>query len=297
MTIIGDADDGGGEDAALPVDPLDLVKSFGIVGEVLVVNDDAAAGVDSAESDKMMDRLLDSLPCRLSGGFTTNARVYDWLDKGASHVVVEYAASNLGFLDGVPKERITIAVTVTGSAGEELQIAGGGAGTLQAAMDEIRYYGTRLLVSFDGAMDRSAVEMAKALTDTAKGLMLNVQDPMSADEERICWVLCPHSVGTSCATERARMSPPEANSRSKTASRQNPSRSSAPRAAPHPQPSSSARAANARFRGQTMRVAGDWFRASRTRLARDARMRAGSCQVGVTWPRRPPAERSKLKHN
>ena len=85
---------GGGEDAALPVDPLELVKSFGIVGEVLVVNDDAAAGVDSAESDKMMDRLLDSLPCRLSGGFTTNARVYDWLDKGASHVVVEYAASN-----------------------------------------------------------------------------------------------------------------------------------------------------------------------------------------------------------
>ena len=173
---------GGGQDAALPVDPLELVKSFGIVGEVLVVNDDAAAGVDSAESDKMMDRLLDSLPCRLSGGFTTNARVYDWLDKGASHVVVEYAASNLGFLDGVPKERITIAVTVTGSAGEELQIAGGGAGTLQAAMDEIRYYGTRLLVSFDGALDRSAVETAKALTDTAKGLMLNVQDPLSADD-------------------------------------------------------------------------------------------------------------------
>ena len=50
-----------------------------------------------------MDLLLDKLPCRLAGGFTTNARVYDWLDKGASQVVVEYAASNLGFLDGVPK--------------------------------------------------------------------------------------------------------------------------------------------------------------------------------------------------
>lgn len=66
-------------------------------------DDDAAAGVDSKENAKMMDMLLDILPCRLAGGFTTNERVYDWLDKGASQVVVEYAASNLGFLDGVPK--------------------------------------------------------------------------------------------------------------------------------------------------------------------------------------------------
>lgn len=71
--------------------------------QVVVVNDDAAAGVDSKENDKMMDLLLDTLPCRLAGGFTTNERVYDWLDKGASQVIVEYAASNLGFLDGVPK--------------------------------------------------------------------------------------------------------------------------------------------------------------------------------------------------
>lgn len=67
------------------------------------MNDDAATGVDSTESDKVMDMLLDILPCRLAGGFTTNERVYDWLDKGASQVVVDFAASNLGFLDGVPK--------------------------------------------------------------------------------------------------------------------------------------------------------------------------------------------------
>ena len=68
------------------------------------MNDDAAQGADSKASDKVMDLILDILPCRLAGGFTTNERVYDWLDKGASQVVVEYAASNLGFLDGVPKE-------------------------------------------------------------------------------------------------------------------------------------------------------------------------------------------------
>jgi len=70
---------------------------------VVVYDDDAASGADSKDNAKMMDMLLDILPCRLAGGFTTNERVYDWLDKGASQVVVEYAAANLGFLDGVPK--------------------------------------------------------------------------------------------------------------------------------------------------------------------------------------------------
>ena len=60
----------------------------------------------------MLDLLLDALPCRLAGGFMTNERVYDWLDKGASQVIVEYAASNLGFLDGVPKVRDDAPVSV-----------------------------------------------------------------------------------------------------------------------------------------------------------------------------------------
>ena len=83
-----------------------------MVAQVVVVNDDAAEGRDSKESDTMLDLLLDALPCRLAGGFTTNERVYDWLDKGASQVIVEYAASNLGFLDGVPKVRDDAPVSV-----------------------------------------------------------------------------------------------------------------------------------------------------------------------------------------
>jgi hypothetical protein len=140
-----------GGDGQLSSDPLELIRSFGVVGEVsscthyfrrlprfsihyavkraeffaaslgmaycnpdactdtdacpqVFVHDaDAASGADGKENAKVMDLLLDLLPCRFSGGFTTNDRVYDWLDKGASVVVVEYSASNLGFLDGVPK--------------------------------------------------------------------------------------------------------------------------------------------------------------------------------------------------
>jgi len=61
---------------------------------VFVHDADAASGVDKKENGKVMDLLLDLLPCRFSGGFTTNDRVYDWIDKGASVVVVEQSVSN-----------------------------------------------------------------------------------------------------------------------------------------------------------------------------------------------------------
>ena len=59
-----------------------------MVAQVVVVNDDAAAGRDSNESDKMLDLLLDALPCRLAGGFMTNERVYDWLDKAPGQIAM-----------------------------------------------------------------------------------------------------------------------------------------------------------------------------------------------------------------
>ena len=81
------------------------------------------------------------------------------------------------------QERITIAVTVTGSEGDTVLVAGGGAGHLKEAMEEIAYYGTRLLLRFaDMPVDRSVVESAKALVDGVKGMMLNVEDVAAADD-------------------------------------------------------------------------------------------------------------------
>jgi len=80
------------------------------------------------------------------------------------------------------QDRITIAVTVTGSQGDDVLIAGGEAG-LKEAMEEISYYGTRLLLRFKGvAFDRGVVEVAKGLVDSVKGMMLNVEDPPAADD-------------------------------------------------------------------------------------------------------------------
>lgn len=81
------------------------------------------------------------------------------------------------------QDRITIAVRVTGSEGDKVLIAGGGAGKLEEAMEEISYYGTRLLLRFEGtAFDRGVVERVKELVAKVKGMMLNVEDPPNADD-------------------------------------------------------------------------------------------------------------------
>jgi len=119
----------------------------------------------------MMDRLLDMLPCRVMGGFSSNEKVYDWLDKGASKVVVDYVASNIGFLDGIPKERLCIALP--------LPVPNGG--SVKDALEEIAYYAKSVLLQ-PATIDRAAIGEAKSLAE--KGTMLAVQDPgtLTADD-------------------------------------------------------------------------------------------------------------------
>jgi len=111
-----------------------------------------------------MDKLLDILPCRVAGGFTTNEKVYDWLDKGAAKVVVDYSESNLGFLDGVPKERVCIALPLPVPNGR----------SIKDALAEIRYYAKSVLLQ-PTTVDRAAIEEVKSLVE--KGTQISVQDP------------------------------------------------------------------------------------------------------------------------
>ena len=74
-------------------------------------------------------------------------------------------------------------MTVNGSDGDKVLIAGGGTGNLQDAMEEIAYYATRLVLRFEGTVfDRVLVESAKAMVGGFKGMMLNVEDPPEADD-------------------------------------------------------------------------------------------------------------------
>jgi len=166
---------GGG---SFPEDPFEAVKTLGLVGEVMVFDQDAEEGKDNSTNAAVLDALLDLLPCRLRGGFVTNEKVYDWLDKGATQVIVDYKESNMGFLDGVPKERITLAVKLNASGSGEAILSDGK--SLKEAMSEISYYANRVVLQFDHGFDRKVVESAKSLLE--KGMMLNVLNPPTTDD-------------------------------------------------------------------------------------------------------------------
>ncbi|EKX46547.1 hypothetical protein GUITHDRAFT_107751 [Guillardia theta CCMP2712] len=127
---------GGG---SFPEDPFEAVKTLGLVGEVMVFDQDAEEGKD---------------------------------------VIVDYKESNMGFLDGVPKERITLAVKLNASGSGEAILSDGK--SLKEAMSEISYYANRVVLQFDHGFDRKVVESAKSLLE--KGMMLNVLNPPTTDD-------------------------------------------------------------------------------------------------------------------
>jgi phosphoribosyl-ATP pyrophosphohydrolase/phosphoribosyl-AMP cyclohydrolase len=166
-------------------DVMELAQQLSFVGELYVFDADAEAG-DLDMNKGVLDSLLDKMPVRIGGGFSTNDRVYDWLDKGATQVEVAYRESNLGFLDGVPRERITISVRMEGiSAGDDLTVEGGK--KLSEAMEEISYYGKHLLVRYEGASEsfRETISAAKAVVKA--GIMMCVQASCITPDD-IAWL-------------------------------------------------------------------------------------------------------------
>jgi phosphoribosyl-AMP cyclohydrolase / phosphoribosyl-ATP pyrophosphohydrolase len=81
----------GGETKALDAgDPRPLARRYGLVGEIAVVDLDAALGKGSNAA--VIKALLDLAPCRVGGGIRDVASAVSWLDRGALKVVLGTAA-------------------------------------------------------------------------------------------------------------------------------------------------------------------------------------------------------------
>jgi phosphoribosyl-AMP cyclohydrolase / phosphoribosyl-ATP pyrophosphohydrolase len=98
----------GGETKALDAgDPRPLAKHYGRVGEIAVVDLDAALGQGS--NTAVIEELLDLAPCRVGGGIRDAASAIAWLDRGAEKVVLGTAARP-EVLRALPKERVIAAL-------------------------------------------------------------------------------------------------------------------------------------------------------------------------------------------
>src|SRR5918996_843160 len=98
----------GGETKALDAgDPRPLARRYGLVGEVAVVDLDAALGHGSNAA--IMEDLIDLAECRVGGGIRDVASAISWLDRGALKVVLGTAARPDVLLE-LPRERVIAAL-------------------------------------------------------------------------------------------------------------------------------------------------------------------------------------------
>jgi len=88
-------------------DPRPIAERFAVTGEVAVVDLDAALGRGS--NSKLIRELLRIAPCRVGGGIRTLETAVDWLDAGATKVVLGTAATP-DVVESLPADRVIVAL-------------------------------------------------------------------------------------------------------------------------------------------------------------------------------------------
>jgi phosphoribosyl-ATP pyrophosphohydrolase len=157
-------------------DPLARLEEFSVAGEVAVVDLDAALG--SGDNSALIRTMVQRAPCRVGGGIRQVDQALDWLDWGATKVVIGTAAS-VGFCAQLPRERVIAAVD---AMRREVVVEGWRAATGRDALDVIAqlapHVGGFLLTQvehegamqgFDVALVRDAVAAAGHARVTAAG--------------------------------------------------------------------------------------------------------------------------------
>jgi phosphoribosyl-ATP pyrophosphohydrolase len=88
-------------------DPLERLEALSLVGEVAVVDLDAAMG--NGENRDLIRSMVRRAPCRVGGGIRNREQAVDWLNAGAKKIMVGTAASP-EFFSGLPRHRLIAAV-------------------------------------------------------------------------------------------------------------------------------------------------------------------------------------------
>jgi phosphoribosyl-ATP pyrophosphohydrolase len=98
----------GGETLAVEAgDPTPIADRFGLIGEIAVIDLDAARG--RGRNDDTIQALLRRAPCRVGGGIRDRAAAERWLDAGAKKVILGTAA-RAEILRDLPRDRVIAAL-------------------------------------------------------------------------------------------------------------------------------------------------------------------------------------------
>lgn len=98
---------GGREKVLEAGDPLAVAERFAVVGELAVIDLDAALGRGSNRG--LVRELVRRYPCRVGGGIRSVGQAVEWLDAGARQVILGTAATP-EVLAELPRERVVAAL-------------------------------------------------------------------------------------------------------------------------------------------------------------------------------------------
>jgi phosphoribosyl-ATP pyrophosphohydrolase/phosphoribosyl-AMP cyclohydrolase len=155
-------------------DPRPLLRKFSRLGEVAVIDLDAAMGTGS--NAELITELVQLGPCRVGGGIRDAGAALDWLDRGAARVILGTAARP-EVLKNLPRERVIVALDAWQ---DEVVVEGWQKGTGRTVLDrlaEVRDLAGGLLVTFvegEGKLQGLDLERVPPLVDAARGMQVTI---------------------------------------------------------------------------------------------------------------------------
>jgi len=174
----------GGREKALDAgDPFPLAEKFRRVGDIAVVDLDAAIGQGS--NAELMRRLVELAPCRVGGGIRDAETARRWLDAGASKVVLGTAATP-EVLRQLPRERVVVALDADR---DEVVVEGWRTRTGRTVLErlrELRGLVDNFLVTFveiEGQMKGVDLDRVRALREAAGDARLTIAGGVASAAE------------------------------------------------------------------------------------------------------------------
>lgn len=174
----------GGEELAIEAgDPRRLMERFSLIGEVAVIDIDAARGEGS--NAEMIEELCLMGSVRVGGGIRDSSTAIDWLDRGADKIILGTAARE-DILTQLPRDRVIVALDsregrlVTHGWRQESKT------DLVSAMKELRGHCSGFLVTFverEGRLAGTDLDRARLLVDVAGGARVTVAGGISTPGE------------------------------------------------------------------------------------------------------------------
>lgn len=160
---------GGVERAISAGDPRPIARRFGRVGEVAVIDLDAALG--TGQQSTLIEELLALAPCRVGGGIRDVETAIRWLDAGARRVILGTAAVP-EVLRELPRDRVIAALDARSG---EVVVHGWQTETgrsLEDGLRELREHVDAFLITFverEGRLGGIDLDYCERLVELADG--------------------------------------------------------------------------------------------------------------------------------